>query len=81
MRLSRHLYMAGDTDAAEVSAQRAVMTLEPTGHGAALAHASLNEGAILAMTEEDPARTVAILVARARAGDAGRRGPTSRRWP
>ena len=60
--LSRHLYMAGDTDAAEVNAQRAVMTLEPTGHGAALAHASLNEGAILAMTEEDPARTVDILV-------------------
>ena len=34
VRLSRHLYMAGDTDAAEVNAQRAVMTLEPTGHGA-----------------------------------------------
>jgi DNA-binding CsgD family transcriptional regulator len=61
VRLSRHLYMAGDTDAAEVNAQRAVMTLEPTGHGAALAHASLNEGAILAMTEEDPARTTEIL--------------------
>jgi DNA-binding CsgD family transcriptional regulator/tetratricopeptide (TPR) repeat protein len=61
VRLSRHLYMAGDTDAAEVNAQRAVMTLEHTGHGAALAHASLNEAAILTMTEEDPARTAAIL--------------------
>ena len=62
VRLSRHLYMAGDTDAAEVNAQRAVMTLEPTGHGPALAHASLNEGAMLAMTEEDPPRTADILV-------------------
>jgi DNA-binding CsgD family transcriptional regulator/tetratricopeptide (TPR) repeat protein len=63
VRLSRHLYMAGDTDAAEVTAQRAVMTLEPTGHGAALANASLNEGAILTMTEEDPERTIDLLVA------------------
>ena len=63
VRLSRHLYMAGDTDAAEVTAQRAVMTLEPTGHGAALANASLNEGAILTMTEDDPERTIDLLVA------------------
>ncbi len=63
VRLSRHLYMAGDTDSAEVTAQRAVMTLEPTGHGAALASASLNEGAILTMTEEDPERTIDLLVA------------------
>ena len=61
VRVSRHLFMAGDTDAAEVSAQRAVMILEPTGHGAALAHASLYEGAILAMTEDDPARAAGIL--------------------
>jgi DNA-binding CsgD family transcriptional regulator/tetratricopeptide (TPR) repeat protein len=61
VRVSRHLFMAGDTDAAEVSAQRAVMILEPTGHGAALAEASLQEGAILAMTEDDPARATAIL--------------------
>ncbi len=62
VRLSRHLFMTGNTDAAEVSAQRAVMTLEPTGHGPALAHASLYEGAILAMTEADPERAVDILV-------------------
>jgi DNA-binding CsgD family transcriptional regulator/tetratricopeptide (TPR) repeat protein len=62
VRLSRHLYMAGDTDSAEVTAQRAVMTLEPTGHGAALANASLSEGAILTMTEEDPERTIDLLV-------------------
>ena len=62
LRLSRHLFMDGDTDAAEVSAQRAVMTLEPTGNGPALAHASLYEGAILAMIEDDPERAVDILV-------------------
>ena len=62
VRLSRHRYMAGDTDAAEINAQRAVLTLEPTGHGAGLAQASLNEGAILAMTEDDPDRTVEILL-------------------
>jgi DNA-binding CsgD family transcriptional regulator len=61
VRVSRHLFMAGDTDAAEVSAQRAVMILEPTGSAAALAQASLQEGAILAMTEDDPARASAIL--------------------
>ena len=61
VRVSRHLFMAGDTDAAEVSAQRAVMILEPTGHGAALVQASLQEGAILAMTEDDPSRASAIL--------------------
>ena len=68
MRLSRHLFMAGDTDAAEVSAQRAVMTLEPTGHGPALAHASLYEGAILAMTEEDRRADGGHPRVRARAG-------------
>ena len=62
VRLSRHLFMAGDTDAAEVNAQRAVMMLAPTGNGPALAHASLYEGAILAMTEDDPERAVDILI-------------------
>ena len=61
VRLSRHLFMAGDTDAAEEAAQRAVLTLQPTGDGPALAHASLYEGAILAMTDE-PLRAADILV-------------------
>jgi DNA-binding CsgD family transcriptional regulator len=52
--------MAGETDEAEHSAARAVAILEPTGHGAALAHASLYDGAILAMTDE-PERAEAIL--------------------
>jgi DNA-binding CsgD family transcriptional regulator/tetratricopeptide (TPR) repeat protein len=69
VRVSRHLFMAGDTDAAEDHAQRAVMTLEPTGHAAALAHASLYSGAILAMTD-DPGRAARIL---ASAGDLAER--------
>ena len=60
VRVSRHLYMAGETDAAETAAQHAVAMLEPTGNGAALAHASLYEGAILAMTDE-PGRAAGIL--------------------
>ena len=62
VRVSRHLFMTGDTDEAEHSAERAVTILEPTGHGPALAHASLYEGAILAMTDE-PERAAAILAA------------------
>ena len=61
VRLSRHLFMAGETDAAQASAERAVLTLEPTGDAPALAHASLYEGAILAMTDE-PLRAADILV-------------------
>jgi DNA-binding CsgD family transcriptional regulator/tetratricopeptide (TPR) repeat protein len=60
VRVSRHLFMAGDTAGAEESAQRAVHILEPTGDGPALAHASLYDGAILAMTD-DPARAEPIL--------------------
>jgi DNA-binding CsgD family transcriptional regulator len=60
VRLSRHLFMAGETDEAEHAAQRAVLLLEPTGSAAALAHASLYEGAILAMTDE-PERAAGIL--------------------
>jgi DNA-binding CsgD family transcriptional regulator/tetratricopeptide (TPR) repeat protein len=61
VRVSRHLFMAGDTEGAEEAAQRAVLTLEPTGDGPALAHASLYDGAILAMTD-DPARAEPMLV-------------------
>ena len=60
VRVSRHLFMAGDTDAAEACAGRAVAMLEPTGDGAALAHASLYSGAILAMAG-DPSRAEAVL--------------------
>ena len=60
VRVSRHLFMAGETDDAELAASRAVMLLEPTGHAGALAHASLYEGAILALTDE-PDRAAGIL--------------------
>ncbi len=51
VRVSRHLFMAGDTDAAHDAAARAVATLEPAGDEAALAHAALYRGAVRAMTD------------------------------
>jgi DNA-binding CsgD family transcriptional regulator/tetratricopeptide (TPR) repeat protein len=60
VRLSRHLFMAGDTDAAEERAHEAVAILEPTGDAAALAHASLYDGAVLALTD-DPELAAPIL--------------------
>ncbi len=59
-RVSRHLFMAGETDEAQHSAEWAVTILQPTGNGAALAHASVYEGAILAITDE-PQRAATIL--------------------
>jgi DNA-binding CsgD family transcriptional regulator/tetratricopeptide (TPR) repeat protein len=61
VRVSRHLFMAGETDAAEDCARRAVETLEPTGQKAALAHATLYRGAIFAMTDapDEAAETLA----------------------
>jgi ATP/maltotriose-dependent transcriptional regulator MalT len=64
VRVSRHLFMAGETDEAEACADRAVAILEPTGDAAALAAASLYSGAILALTD-GPARA-AIILAHAR---------------
>ena len=52
--------MAGETDEAQHSAEWAVTILQPTGNGAALAHASVYEGAILAITDE-PQRADTIL--------------------
>ena len=37
VRVSRHLFMAGETDAAEESAERALLVLQQTGHAGALA--------------------------------------------
>ena len=54
VRLSRHLFMAGATDAAEEAAQRAVVTLlDVARRGRRSAYATLYLGAILAQT---PAR-------------------------
>jgi DNA-binding CsgD family transcriptional regulator/tetratricopeptide (TPR) repeat protein len=60
VRISRHLFMAGETDAAEFAAHEAVAILEPTGDAAALAHASLYDGATLALTD-DPETAAPIL--------------------
>ena len=58
VRLSRHLFMAGATDAAEEAAQRAVVTLDGTDDEAALAHATLYLGAILALSRPDDASEI-----------------------
>ena len=50
VRLSRYLFMAGATDSAEEAARRAVVTLDGTADKAALAHALLYLGAILALS-------------------------------
>jgi DNA-binding CsgD family transcriptional regulator/tetratricopeptide (TPR) repeat protein len=60
VRVSRHLFMAGDTDAAEECAERAVRILEAAGDDAALAQATLYQGAILAQVE-DPEQAGAVL--------------------
>jgi tetratricopeptide (TPR) repeat protein len=64
VRASRHLFMAGETDAAEDSAGRAVLILEDAGDDAALAHATLYRGAILALT--DPSGEAVAVLERAR---------------
>ena len=48
VRLSRHHFMAGDTDEAESCAKRAVLILSPGQDEAALAQATLYLGAVLA---------------------------------
>jgi DNA-binding CsgD family transcriptional regulator/tetratricopeptide (TPR) repeat protein len=72
VRVSRHLFMAGDTDAAEAAAQLAVAILEPTGDAAALAHAVLYEGAIMTMTDKPAEAEPIIANARELAERAGR---------
>ena len=52
--------MAGETDAAEDCAERAVRILEAAGDDAALAQATLYQGAILALAE-DPEQAGAVL--------------------
>jgi len=72
VRLSRHLFMAGETDEAEDCARRAVETLLPTGHEAGLAHAMLYRGAIQAMAEAPAGAMTMLSEARRLALGAGR---------
>ena len=58
VRLSRHLFMAGETDEAQAAAEQAVELLEPSGKEEALAHACLYLGAILTLTDPEPALPV-----------------------
>jgi DNA-binding CsgD family transcriptional regulator/tetratricopeptide (TPR) repeat protein len=58
VRLSRHLFMTGATDAAEEAAQRAVVTLLDARDEPALAYATLYLGAILAQTRPEFATEV-----------------------
>ena len=60
VRVSRHLFMTGETDAAEDCARRAVVLLEAGGDDAQLAHAILYQGAILALTDS-PGRASDLL--------------------
>jgi DNA-binding CsgD family transcriptional regulator/tetratricopeptide (TPR) repeat protein len=60
VRVSRHWFMAGETDAAEECVERAVRILEAAGDDAALAQATLYQGAILALAE-DPEQAGAVL--------------------
>jgi ATP/maltotriose-dependent transcriptional regulator MalT len=61
VRVSRHWFMAGETDAAEDCAERAVRILEAAGDDkAALAQATLYQGAILALAE-DPEQAGVVL--------------------
>jgi DNA-binding CsgD family transcriptional regulator/tetratricopeptide (TPR) repeat protein len=59
-RVSRHWFMAGETESAEDCAERAVRILEAAGDDAALAQATLYQGAILALAE-DPEQAGAVL--------------------
>jgi DNA-binding CsgD family transcriptional regulator/tetratricopeptide (TPR) repeat protein len=58
VRLSRHLFMTGATDAAEEAAQRAVVTLLDARDEPALAYATLYLGGILAQTRPEFATEV-----------------------
>jgi DNA-binding CsgD family transcriptional regulator/tetratricopeptide (TPR) repeat protein len=73
VRLSRHVFMTGQTDAAEQAVGRAVQVLERTGTASALALALAYQGAVLALSDRaeeavhtlDRARRLAIDVSRA----------------
>ena len=57
VRLSRHLFMIGETDEAEDCAHRAVRILRSEGDAAAQAYAMLALGAILALTSQSAEAT------------------------
>lgn len=70
VRLSRHYYMAGDSDRAEATARRAVAVLEPSAATGPMAHAVTYHGAVLALTgDPEAAETLRRAGALAREAD------------
>ena len=74
VRMSRHIFMTGETGEAQRCAQRAVGILERAGDDAALAQALIYRGAILALTDNPPETRAMLhrarhLALRSRRGD------------
>jgi DNA-binding CsgD family transcriptional regulator/tetratricopeptide (TPR) repeat protein len=72
VRLSRHLYMAGDTPGAELASEQALGVLEDGGDPAAVAFAATYRGAVLALSEGSERACAALEQGLARARPAGR---------
>jgi ATP/maltotriose-dependent transcriptional regulator MalT len=72
MRLSRHLYMVGDTDEARSAAERSVGLLARTDSLDATAYAVANQGALLALDDEAPRAFETLKLAERLADQAGR---------
>jgi ATP/maltotriose-dependent transcriptional regulator MalT len=72
MRLSRHFYMTGDTDAARSAAERSVGLLARTDSLDATAYAVANQGALLALDVEAPRAFETLKRAERLAVEAGR---------
>ncbi|WFF05831.1 AAA family ATPase [Micromonospora sp. WMMD1076] len=75
VRVSRHLFMTGMTDEAEQVAREAVDLLGAAGDDAALAHACLYLGAILALTGRPELGVASLEVARRLAARSDQPGP------
>ncbi|HZN77559.1 MAG TPA: AAA family ATPase [Micromonosporaceae bacterium] len=72
LRLSRYLFLAGDTGDAEAAIDRAARVLAPIGSAPALAAAATNQGAILALTGRSGDAVPVLEQARTMAGAADR---------
>ncbi|MFI6978938.1 ATP-binding protein [Embleya sp. NPDC050154] len=71
VRLSRHHYMTGETDAAEDAVSRAVRVLDPLGRTPELASALTHQGALLALTGHSERAVHVLDQARRLAGEHG----------
>ena len=71
--LSRHLYMAGETDQARAAAERSVQLLRGTGSVEATACAVVNLGAVLALDDAAPQAVQTLERGETLAAEAGRK--------